>query len=123
MELAPPLVPVSLPTTQHMSSVTSIYDEIMDTLRLLEEAPSSLNCHGNTDLSTDNVRVNVSKWSSEEVKSNGSGGLSEGKLLSIFSYLDQVEKAEVDRSKQMAGCQSILCSKQVVTGDMKPQAK
>lgn len=58
----------------------------MDTLRLLEEVPSDLGPPVTMDTT----------------KGRGSGGLSEGKLQSILSYLDQVEQVEVDRSNSLA---------------------
>ena len=59
----------------------------MDTLRLLEEIPPPLDPTKETD---------------GRMKLRDSGGLTEGKLQSILSYLDQVEKAEVDRSNELA---------------------
>lgn len=120
MKPASSLVPVSLPATNHSIST---YNDIMDTLHLLEEVPPSLGRHGSTDTNTGNERVIASKWGREEVKLNGSGGLSESKLQSVFSYLDQVEKAEVDRSKHMARPQSDLSRKEAVVGGVMPQAK
>ena len=81
--------PTTHPTT------TSTYEEIMDTLRLLEEVPPALAPPVTVETTTRGQA--------------GSGGLSEGKLQSILSYLDQVERVEMDRSNKLA--KSVTSSK------------
>ncbi len=83
-------IPIS-PSINHQA--TSTYDEIMATLRLLEEVPPSMD----PPISDSNGR--------RKLNTRGSGGLSGGKLQSILTYLDQVEKAEVDRSNELANSQ------------------
>ena len=97
---------VSLPATNHG---TSTYDEIMDTLRLLEAEPPSLEHHSSTDKHTSRELLNQTK-NTEDVNFICPVGLSEDKVHSILSYLDQVEKVEVDRSKYLAQRQSDLHS-------------
>ena len=65
----------------------STYDDIMNTLRLLEAVPPSLE---------PGQQVPPSSGHGKQ------GTLSEGKLQSILSYLDQVEQAELDRSNLLA---------------------
>lgn len=77
VHLAPPI-----------SHTPSTYDDIMDTLRLLEEVPAPLE------------PPLTARKTQGQGGLGGSGGLSEGKLQSILSYLDQVEKADFERSQQ-----------------------
>ena len=78
-------------STPHQTPPTTTYNDIMDTLRLLEEVPPALGPPMETTRGGEHRQ---------------SGGLSEGKLQSILSYLDQVEKAELDRSNMLAKSQS-----------------
>ena len=78
---------------------SSTYDEIMDTLRLLEEVPPALEPSTSpTVASTDGGRGSRGGGGA----ATGAGRLSNGKLESILSYLDQVERVEVNRSNQIA---------------------
>lgn len=93
---APPIHP-ALPSK---SATTSTYQDIMDTLRLLEEVPPSL----------EPIAPPLKHGRGAEM---GSGALSESKLQSILSYLDQVEKVEVERSHKLA--KSVTPSKDSIT--------
>lgn len=89
----------------------STYDEIMDTLLLLEEVPSSLSPQGAM-----NTKFNEACGTEDEFKLKKSSGLSESKLQSILLYLDQVEKAEVDRSRDLTKSISEVSGNENLTG-------
>lgn len=83
---------------------SSTYDEIMDTLRLLEEVPAAL--EPSVSPSTTAAAITATdrgrgSWGGGGAVL-GAGRLSDGKLESILSYLDQVERVEVNRSNQLA---------------------
>ncbi len=84
--------------------VSSTYDEIMDTLRLLEEMPAALEPSVSPTTATTAAVSATDRGRGSRgggVAATGAGRLSDGKLESILSYLDQVERVEVNRSNQL----------------------
>ena len=83
----------------------------MDTLRLLEEVPPALEPPASPTITTATTATASTaavtsmgrgrgSWGGS-VAAVGVGRLSDGKLESILSYLDQVERTEVNRSNQL----------------------
>ena len=89
----PPIITkgTSPPPTVTASTTTTTYTDILDTLRLLEEAPLPLpgSKYKETPPTTD-VGVGVAR----HIGPAHSSSLSESKLQSILSYLDEMEKTE-----------------------------
>ena len=119
ISLSPPILKPPVSSTAISPSppilkppMSSTYEEIMDTLRLLEEVPPALEPSASPTTAT---AAGKGGWEGDGAASTtgdrgrgswGGGGaagrLSNGKLESILSYLDQVERVEVNRSNQLA---------------------
>lgn len=81
----------------------------METLKLLEEPPTPLNpdvdASRTSYLSADNLRTLDPSLSSAGAQ-GGSAGLSDSKLQSIISYLDEIEKSDEDLLTQLSKSRS-----------------
>ena len=116
------------PPPQPASANTkSTYDDILETLKLLEEAPPPLKESGGAAkgtpmgyLSAENLQrlttPHVASTSAATSRNTGaechqgtaaqSGSLSETKMHSILSYLDEMERADEDMLSQLARSRS-----------------
>lgn len=116
---AKPSVSVSLHHTSPAVPVASTYTDILDTLKLLEEAPPPLSGSKSVETPPTNQRSkssgncllssNADHLSSASLGQHNemgvatiSSNLSESKLQSILSYLDEMEHADREMTTQLS---------------------
>ena len=102
------------------------YNDILKTLKLLEEVPAPLAstkdqaCSDRTYLSAKNLQ----KLAPPAVNGplSNSANLSEGKLGNILAYLDEMEKADQDLLSQLAQSRAELKTKASTTAGGTPRS-
>uniref|UniRef100_A0A4W6FWJ9 Centrosomal protein 131 n=1 Tax=Lates calcarifer TaxID=8187 RepID=A0A4W6FWJ9_LATCA len=107
-------------------------NELLDTLKLLEEEPERLTepkCYHKekyawidedvdaNSLTTDNLERH-GQLSHHPALPDGGALLSEAKLQSIMSFLDEMEKSEQERPRSLAGVEQASATAAEVTGSM-----
>ncbi len=107
---SPPLRPLDSEQKQG-----NTYNDILDTLKLLEEVPAPL-ISTDTHASSDKAYLsaaNVQKLDASSAPLSSSVSLSEGKLSNILAYLDEMEKADQDLLSQLSRSRTEVKSKAI----------
>uniref|UniRef100_A0AAQ5XLZ4 Centrosomal protein 131 n=1 Tax=Amphiprion ocellaris TaxID=80972 RepID=A0AAQ5XLZ4_AMPOC len=130
--LSPPGGALQLQQKRAARASKTTLNELLDTLKLLEEEPERLSepkCYrkekyawidedgDSNSLTTDNLERH-GQLSHHPALPDGGALLSEAKLQSIMSFLDEMEKSEQERPRSLVGVEQASATAAEVTGSM-----